>query len=107
MRHVAMEEQKSRGRLAFDPLDPDRTLWCQHVCGARAGNHVEAFRKPIGFRMFALDDGEFVRLRYVDEGEFYIMKGEHAHATDSLLEHAECVVCGARIDLRCKVEMAP
>lgn len=106
MRRVAVESGKNRGRLAYDPLDPDRTLWCQHLRGVAGQDRGDVFLKAIGYRMFALADGECVRLRYVDDGEYYIMRGEHPHATDALLQHAECVACGARIDLRCKVEMA-
>jgi hypothetical protein len=56
--------------------------------------------------MFTLGDGEFVRLRYADDGEYYVMRGEHPHVSDELLQEAECVLCGARIDLRCAVEIA-
>jgi hypothetical protein len=95
-----------RGRLAYDPLDAARILWCQHLRsgGLRLANAPS--ERPLGLAMFALGEGEIVRLRYADEGEYYIMRGEHPHATDELLSAAECVVCGARIDLKCEVELA-
>jgi len=58
MRRVAVGSHENRGRLAYDPLDPDRTLWCQHVRGLHGFKRRDALRKPIGFRMFALDDGQ-------------------------------------------------
>jgi hypothetical protein len=105
MRRLAAENRKNRGRLAYDPLDPDRILWCQHVRGDRSRRDA-AFPQPIGFRMFALEGGESVRLRYVDDGEYYIMRGEHPRPEDAPLQRAECIVCGATIDPRCNVEMA-
>jgi len=103
---VAHPQGRSRGRLAYDPLDPARLLWCQHRRGTNPRQLGTARQRPHGLAMFALAGGEFVRLRYVEDGEYYVMRGEHPHATDELLQQAECAVCGAAIDLRCAVEIA-
>jgi hypothetical protein len=106
MPHPQFDETRRRGRLAYDPLDPARLLWCQHLRGEVSRPPAPSDARPYGLAMFALEDGELVRLRYVENGEYYIMRGEHPHVSDELLHEAACAVCGARIDLRCTVEIA-
>jgi hypothetical protein len=105
MHRVAVPKTHNRGRLAYDPLDPDRVLRCRHP--RRDPVLLDAIlQRQLGPRGFVLPSGERVTLRFVDEGETYIMRHDHPHASDELLGRAECVVCGALIDLKCKVEAA-